>query len=280
MRQRVDLGDRHTAVQVRAYVVRLGRRRIVHITSDIAVVVFGLDLTHRHAARIGGDVMPGTVGMHDLVDVFRAQVVLRLAFAVFAVGIDEQDATVVACAILAARLVEHQQTGRDAGAIKQVAWQADHGLQITLVDEVPARFAFLTAAEQYAVRHDGSQAPIGLEHSQHMLHKHQVGLLALLGHPYRETAGKLDVFLDVVLTERRVGQHTVEAPELAVLGLVLRFAQRVLLADDGVRDAMQQHIHLADGPRSAHFFLAEQGQFGGVGPALAQIVARLDQHAA
>ena len=32
----------------------------------------------------------------------------------------------------------------------------------------------------------------------------------------------------------------------AVFGLVLRFAQGVLVADDGMGNAVQQHIHLAD----------------------------------
>ena len=263
-------------MQVGAHVVRLGRRGVVHVATDVAVVVLRHDLGHRHAASVGGNVLPRAVGVHDFVDVFRAQVVLRLAFAVFAVGVDEEHML----ALGGAGLVEHQYAGRDAGAVKQVAGQADHGFELAVVDEVFAGLALFTATEQHAVRHHRGQPPVGLEHGQHVLHEHQVGLLAFLGHPHREAAGEDHVFLDVVLAERRVGQHAVEAAQFVLLGLVLRLAQGVLLADVGVRDAVQQHVHLADGPGGAHLFLAKQRQLGRIGAVFAQVVARLDQHAA
>ena len=283
MGQGIDLAHGHAAVQVGAHVVRLGWRGVVHVAADVAVVVFGLDFTDGHAAGVGGYGLPGAVGVHDFVDVFGAQVVLRFAFAVFAVGVDEEHAALVALGIEALSgtgLVEHQDAGRYAGAIKQVAGQANDGLQVAFVDEVLARLALLATAKQHAVRHDGGQAAVGFEHGQHVLHKHEVGFFAFFGHPDRKASGELDVFFDVVLAERGVGQHAVKALELAVFGLVLWLAQGVLLADDGVRDAVQQHVHFANGPGGAHFFLPVQGQFRGVGPAFAQIVARLDQHAA
>jgi hypothetical protein len=89
----------------------------------------------------------------------------------------------------------------------------------------------------------------------------------------------LHVLPDVVLAEGRIGQHPVKALELAILGLVLGLAQGVLLTDDGVRNAVQQHIHFADGPGGAHLFLAIESQFRGIGPAFPQVVAGLDQHA-
>jgi CRISPR/Cas system-associated endonuclease Cas1 len=100
--------------------------------------------------------LPRAVGVHDLVDVFRAQMVLRLAFAVFAVGVDEQHVVAGGRACL----VEHQNAGRNAGAVEQVAGQADHGFQVAAVDEVFARLALFAAAEQHAVGHDGGQAAI------------------------------------------------------------------------------------------------------------------------
>lgn len=86
----IDLADRHAAVQVGAHIVRLGRRGVVHIAPDVAVVFFRLDFADRHAARVGGNGLAGAAGMHDLVDIFGPQVVLCLAFAVFAVSVDEQ----------------------------------------------------------------------------------------------------------------------------------------------------------------------------------------------
>ena len=61
---------------------------------------------------------------------------------------------------------------------------------------------------------------------------------------------------------------------------MLRLAQGVLLADVGVGDAMQQHVHFADGPGGAHLLLAKQRHFAGVQALLAHVVAYLNEHAA
>ena len=42
--QGIDLSDGYAAVQMCAHVVRLGRRGVVHIAADVAVVVFRLDV--------------------------------------------------------------------------------------------------------------------------------------------------------------------------------------------------------------------------------------------
>ena len=276
MGQGFDLGHGHAAVQVGAHVVRLGRRRVVHIAADVAVAVFGQDLGIRHAARVGRHVLPGAEHVHDLVDVFRPQVVLCLPFAVFAVGVDEQGVV----ARRAACLVQHQDAGRDAGAVEQVGRQPDHRFEHTTFQKQATHLALFATPEQHAVRHHGSQLAVGLEGGQHVLHEHQVGLLALLGQPHREAARELDLLLDVILAEGRVGQHAVEAPELAVLFQVLGLAQGVLLTDVGIRDAVQQHVHLADGPGGAHLFLPVQRHLLRAAPMLAQVVAHLDEHAA
>ena len=272
----VDLRQRHPAVQMRPHVMRLRRRRVVHIAADVAVVALFLDLAHWHPPCIARNVPARPVGMHHLVDVLRPQVVLRLALAVLAVGVDEQHRV----ARRVPRLVQHQDARRNARAVEQVARQPDHRLQVAFLDEVLARLLLLAAPEQHAVRHHRRQPPARLQHRQHVLHEHQVRLLALLRHPDRKAPGELDVLLQVVLAERRIGQHAVEAQKLPLLVLVLRLAQGVLLADHRVRDAVQQHVHLADGPRRAHLLLPVQRQLRRIGPALAQVVARLDQHAA
>ena len=177
-------------------------------------------------------------------------------------------------------LVHHQDAGRDAGAVEQAGGQADDRLEPAVLDEVAARLALLAAAEQHAVGHDGGHPAVGLEHRQHVLDEHQVGLLALLRHPDGEAAGVLDVLLDVVLAEGRIGEDAVEALELAVVVLVLRAADGVFLPDVGVGDAVQQHVHLADGPGGADLLLAGERQVARVAARLADVVAGLDQHAA
>ena len=44
-----------------------------------------------------------------------------------------------------------------------------------------ADLALLAAAEQHAVGHDGGDDAVGLEHGEHVLEEHEVGLLAALG---------------------------------------------------------------------------------------------------
>ena len=260
-RQRIDFFHRHAAVQVGAHVVRLGRRGVVDVAADVAVVVFGGDFFDRHAAGVGRHIRPAlgeaAVDVDDLGEVLRAQEVLRLAFTVFAVGIDKNDVRAALAFEHRVLLVHHQHAGGDAGAVEQSGGQADDGFEPAAFDEVLARFFLLAAAEQHAVRHDGGHLAVGLEHGQHVLHEHEVGLLALFGHPHGEAAGVFDVLLDVVLAEGRIGEYAVETHQLVVVGLVLGAAQGVFLADDGMVDAVQQHVHLADGPGGAHALLPE-----------------------
>ncbi len=263
-------------MQVGAHVVGFGRRGVIDIAADVAVVLFGDDLRLRHPSRISRNIFVGAVGVDDLVDVFRAQVVLRLAFAVFAVSVDEQHMVALGRAIL----VHHQDAGGDAGAVEEVAGQADDRLQIAALDKVFACFALLTAPEQHTVRHYGRHAAIVLEYRQHVLHKHQIGLFAFFRHHHRKAAREFEVFFDVVLAEGRIGHHAIEALQFVAFVQMLRIAQGVFLADVSVGDAMQQHVHFADRPGGAHFLLAKQRQFIGTAAFFAQVVAHLDQHAA
>ncbi len=91
MRESVYFGDRHTAMEMGANIMWLGRRGVVDIAADIAVVVLGGDFRDRDEAGITGDIGALAVSADDLRDVLRTEKVLRLAFAVFAVGIDEED---------------------------------------------------------------------------------------------------------------------------------------------------------------------------------------------
>lgn len=150
-----------------------------------------------------------------------------------------------------------------------------------MVDEVFARLALLTAAKEHAMRHDGSYLAVGLQHGQHMLHKHEVGLLAFLRRPHRKPPLILNFLAQVVLTEGRVGQHAIKPQQVAFVVLVLGVTQGVLLPDLlRVGNAVQQHVHFADRPRGADTLLPEEGPIERTAPALADVVGRLDEHAA
>ena len=143
-----------------------------------------------------------------------------------------------------------------------------------------ACLALLATTEQHTVGHDCGHFAVRLEHRKHVLDEHEVGLFAFFRQPDGEAAGVVDVLADVILRKRRIGQHPVEALEFAALRLVLRLAQSVLLADVGVRDAVQQHVHLADRPGGADGFLAEKREVTRIAATFADVVAGLNQHAA
>jgi hypothetical protein len=173
--------------------------------------------------------------VHDLVDVFGPQVVLGLALPKLPVGVDDE----YMVAPVRARFVHHQQTGGDTGAVEQVAWQADDRLQITPSDEVVARLALFAAPEKHAMGHHCHHAAVVPEHGHHVLNEHQIGLLALFRHHHREPDGKLEIPLDVVLAEGRIGQHPVEAFEFVDLFVqVLGVPYGVGLLNIGMGDAV------------------------------------------
>ena len=209
-------------------------------------------------------------------NVLGTQEVLRLALAILAVGIDEEHVLSLGGVLF----VDDQNAGRNASAVEQPGRQTDDGLQPAALDEVLARLLFLATAEEHTMGHDGGHFPFRLQHGDHVLHKHEVGLLALLGQPDGEASGKIDVFLDVVLRERGIGGDAVETSQLAALGLVLRVADGVLLPDVCRGNPVKQHVHFADGPCRAHALLAGEREVARITAALAHIVARLDQHAA
>ena len=78
-------------MQMGAYVVRLGRRGVVHIAPDVTVVLLGFNFLNRYKPGVALNIFPLTVGMDDFRDVFRTEEVLCLALAIFTIGIDEED---------------------------------------------------------------------------------------------------------------------------------------------------------------------------------------------
>jgi hypothetical protein len=82
----------------------------------------------------------------------------------------------------------------------------------------------------------------------------------------------------VVLGEGRVGNHAVEAHQFAPL-LVEWVAEGVTVLQVGVGDAVQNHVHLGDGPHTAVGLLAVQSKILGVSAVFAEVVGAHDEHA-
>ena len=83
-------------------------------------------------------------------------------------------------------LVADQHAGGDARAVEEAGRQADDGLDAVVVDEKLADELFLTTTEQDPVRHDRRHPAVGLEAGEHVLHEHEVRLLAGLRAPLAE----------------------------------------------------------------------------------------------
>ena len=90
-----------------------------------------------------------------------------------------------------------------------------------------------------------------------MLHEHEVGLLAALGAPsVAEALRERDAVPRVVERKRGIGDDAVEAHQLTALR-VKGLGERVPVLDVGVGDAVEEQVHLRDGPDTAVVLLAE-----------------------
>ncbi len=274
--QQVDLTERNAAVQVCPDVVRFRRRGVIDVAADVEVEFLPLQFLDRHFPGVFCYAQPVAVDVGDLLDVFGPQRVLVLAFLVFPVGVDEEHAPTLGRIVL----VDDQHAGRNARAVEQTGRQADDRFEVAILDELLAARLFFSTPEQDAVRHDHGHAAIALERGDHVLHEHQVGLLAALGHEGVEPLGELHPVASVVLREGRIGDHPVEAADFALLVEMLRLLDRVALANVGTADAVQEHVHLADGPGAAVEFLSGQFQVAGITTCLLHVLLRLDEHTA
>ena len=97
--------------------------------------------------------------------------------------------------------------------------------------------------------HHGDDHAAGFARAEHVLYEHEVALLAGRRAPSpAKPLGKLHVGPRIVLAEGRIGDHPVEAFQLAGLAMQ-RMQKSVFVLNVGPADAMEHHVDLADGPR-------------------------------
>ena len=99
-----------------------------------------LQLLAADDAGEAADVLECLVGADDLLDVLGHEVVLRPALAVLAVGVDEQHLA-RALGGLGPWCAQHEDAGRDAGAVEEVRAEADDRLEDVLVEKPGADLA-------------------------------------------------------------------------------------------------------------------------------------------
>ena len=113
-------------------------------------------------------------GVDDAVDVLLAQAVLVAVLDEALGGVDHEHALARGGVLL----VEHQDAGRDAGAVEEVGGQADDALEDAGADELLADHGLGIAAKEHAVRQDAGGFAGALHRADDV---QQVGVVALLG---------------------------------------------------------------------------------------------------
>ena len=139
--------------------------------------------------------------------------------------------------------------------------------------------------------HDGCYLPAIGQHRHHVLQEHQVRLLGTEWHFAVAEALGTELGCPGGLTalvfvggapgdgKRWIGEDAVKAAQLAALD-VLRLGQRVFVVQVGSTDAMQQHVHLGDGPHGAVGLLPVQVGLAAFLTLLVDVFLGCDQHAA
>ena len=274
---RGHFGLRHAAQQVCLHVLPLGRRGVVGVAADVEVVVGCLEVGLRSHGGVAGYDLEGFKGRHDPLQVLRTESVLAALGLILQLGVDEEDPPLARRQLRSLGPAD-DDTGRNAGAVEQVGGQSDHGLQQVVFDQPGADLLFHPRTEEHAVRHHGGQHAARVEHGQHVLEEHQVGLLPLfrteaVDEPLRE----LHPLASIALAEGWIADHAVESHQAAVFQ-VCGCGERVVVSDVGVGNAVEDHVHFRHRPHFAVVVLAEQLQRAGARAAVLDVPVRRDEH--
>ena len=179
-----------------------------------------------------------TIGVHNLLDMLRTELVLCLDLLKLLAGINKQYVVILLTAFL-----EHQDTGRDACAIKDIGWEPDDGIHIVLfLNEETADYALGITTEQHAMRSYTSHCATLIEVVNHVENKGVVGCLA-----WCQTSSLAETIIVVELIgstpfsrERRICYHSVKlciAKSISLQGVAILYAEVTKLY------AVQKHIH-------------------------------------
>ena len=149
------------------------------IAWNIKIVVVGGYLLKRGEMGIVGNIIAGVVltqlpCVDDTADVLGAKAVLVAVFFEALLGVNHENAFALGSPFL----VEDDDAGWYAGAIKEIGWQTDNALDIMLTDNILSELGLLST-EEHAVRQDASATSrVGLHAADEM---EQEGEVCTLG---------------------------------------------------------------------------------------------------
>jgi len=139
------------------------------VAGDVEVEVIFSNLHHLDAARVAWLFLSIAVGVDDLGNVLAAELVLALSFLKVLCGVDEQHV------IGFFALLEHQDAHRDARGVEEICGQADHGVDVTVVEQLSADALFGAATEENTVGKDDRHHPFFLQVVKTMQQESEVG---------------------------------------------------------------------------------------------------------
>ena len=205
------------AAQVAVDVLQVLRLGAVDVAREVEVevVLRVADLGQRHHARVARDFGLAGEGVHDLVDVLRAQAVLVAVLDEALGGVDHEDALAGGGVFL----VEHEDAGRDARAVEEVRRQADDALDVAALDEFLRMAASASPRNSTPCGRMHAPLPVLLSEREDV---QQVGVVAVLGGRDAEVleavvrvVGRVEAGAPALVAERRIGDDEVEGLELA-----------------------------------------------------------------
>jgi hypothetical protein len=112
--------------------MRFRGRTVIDAAVNVEIQLILLQFPERDDSRIIIKVLSGSIDLSDRLNVFRLKRALVLAFPEFSIRIDEQHVLAFGGSIP----VDYQHTGRNIGAVEQIARQASHGFRNTVLDEL------------------------------------------------------------------------------------------------------------------------------------------------
>lgn len=138
------------------------------ITGDVEIEIVRLDLGHGDSFRVTGFFGSVLICPENLVNIFRSQPVLALAFFVVFCSIDEQDV------IRLLAFLQYQDAHRDPGGVKEVGGKSNDGVDVAILQQPGANTRFGPSPEQHPMREDDGHDPIGLQVVKPVKHEGKV----------------------------------------------------------------------------------------------------------
>ena len=241
--KRIEVAFGNAATQMPIDVLQIFRRGRVDVPRkvEIKVVLRIGDLTEWHQSRVTRHFHLLREGIDDAVNILRAQAVLVAVFDEAFARVDHEHPRAGGRVLL----VEHQNAGGNAGAVKQIRGQTDNAFQDARAHELFTNYPFRVATKEHTVRQNARALAGAFERTDNV---QQERVVALFGRRYapRKTLPRVALRREPnaprLHGKRWVGHHVVVATQLLPIE-ESRIGQRVPWPNVGRGEIVQDHVH-------------------------------------